>query len=151
MASHAVPSSPEPTPDRIVLFDGHCNLCNASVDWIIRRDRRRRIHFASLQSELGRRLMADAGMAGLSESGDEALDTVLYWREGKAWIRSDASLRVAQDIGGLWGILGRIGLLIPRAMRDRVYRWIARNRIRWFGRRESCRMPTETERGRLLG
>ncbi len=136
---------PLPKADHIALFDGHCNLCNASVDFILRRDRRKRIHFASLQSELGKALLKRSG------TSDEGLDTVVYFRNGKVYKRSDASLRIAVDMGGIWSVLGRIGLAIPRPVRNAVYRWIARNRLRWFGHRETCRMPTPEERERLLG
>jgi predicted DCC family thiol-disulfide oxidoreductase YuxK len=126
----------------IVLFDGVCNLCSGSVQFIIRRDPKGRFRFASLQSPLGERLRAELGI-------DPALDSVLLVEDGRWYKESDAALRIAHGLGGPWKALG-IFRLIPTFLRDRAYRLIARNRYRWFGKTESCWLPTPELRGRFL-
>ena len=119
----------------IVLFDGVCNLCNGAVQFIITRDRKRRYRYASLQSESGQALMREAGLPL------EAIDTVILLEGGKTYARSDAALRLARGLGGLWPLFG-IFYIVPKPLRDAVYNWVARNRYKWFGKRESCMVPT---------
>jgi predicted DCC family thiol-disulfide oxidoreductase YuxK len=119
----------------IVLFDGVCNLCNGFVQFLIRRDKKRRFLYASLQSEAGRALMEAHGL----EAGK--MDTVILIEQGKAWTHSDVALRVAGKLGGLWPLF-KVFYVFPKPLRDFVYNWIARNRYRWFGKRETCMIPT---------
>jgi predicted DCC family thiol-disulfide oxidoreductase YuxK len=128
----------------IILFDGHCNLCNASVQFVIRRDRRGRFKFAALQSEAGRALLKKAG------GGEVTLDSVLLIADGKVYQRSAAALRIARRLDGCWPALF-VFIIIPPPLRDCIYTWIARNRYRWFGRREECMVPTEELKGRFIG
>ena len=129
----------------IILFDGVCHLCSDFVDFVIRRDRHGRFRFAALQSEVGAELLRERSIVvELGESG-----TMVLIRGDEAYLRSAAALRVFARLGFPWLILSS-GLLIPRALRDPLYRWIARNRYRWFGRREVCRIPTPAERERFL-
>ncbi len=132
------------TAHPIVLFDGVCNLCSGAVQFIIRRDPEGRFRFASLQSPLGEELLARFGIdPGL-------LDSVILV-EGDRWSKeSDAALRVARGLGGAWKALAVLRV-IPRPIRDAVYRLIARNRYRWFGKKESCWLPTPELRERFLG
>jgi predicted DCC family thiol-disulfide oxidoreductase YuxK len=126
-----------------VLFDGECNLCNGSVQFILRRDPAGRFRFASLQSDAGRELRHQYGLH------TESIDTVVLIAGDKAYTRSDAALGIARRLGGLWPVL-YVGMIVPRFIRDRIYNFIARNRYRWFGKRESCYMPTPELRGRFL-
>ena len=128
----------------ILLFDGHCNLCNASVQWVLRRDKSGRFRFASLQSDFGRQLMHTHGLDA------DRLDTVVLIVGGKVYLRSDAPLEVARHIGGVWRWLYPFRL-IPPFIRDAVYRFIARNRYRWFGRNEVCWLPRPEWKDRFLG
>jgi predicted DCC family thiol-disulfide oxidoreductase YuxK len=123
----------------IVFFDGVCNLCNASVAFLIRHDRRARLRFASLQGETAARMVPDA----------KAIASVALWEKGKLHRRSGAALRMIARMGGPWRAAAAL-LLVPPFIRDGVYEWIARNRYRWFGKRESCRLPTAAEAGRFL-
>lgn len=132
-------------PADIVLFDGVCNLCQFSVQFIIDRDRRERYRFVSLQSERGAQLLAAHGQAPIQ--GDP--DSILLLRDGKLYSHSEAALRIARHLDGVWFLLS-VGLLVPTFIRDAVYRWVARNRYRWFGREEQCRMPTPALRRRFL-
>jgi predicted DCC family thiol-disulfide oxidoreductase YuxK len=126
----------------VVLFDGVCNLCNRSVQTILRHDRQARFRFASLQSPVGERLRDELGI-------DRKVDSVLLVEDGRWYKESDAALRIARGLGGAWKLLG-IFRLIPRPLRDAAYRLIARNRYRWFGKRETCWLPTPELRGRFL-
>ncbi len=128
----------------VVLFDGVCNFCAASVQFIIRRDPQGLFRFAAYQSDAGKSLCAQHGV----DAG--ALDTFALIVDGRALFRSDAALATATRLGGLWRLLA-VFRLVPRAVRDAVYRLIARNRYRWFGRRESCMVPDADVRHRFLG
>jgi len=127
----------------IVLFDGVCNLCDSTVLFVIDRDPEGRFRFASLQSEVGARLLAEHDLP------EDTLDTFVLIEDGRAFVRSTAALRVARRLPFPWWLLGAF-LLVPAALRDPVYRWVARNRYRWFGTRESCRVPTPELRERFL-
>ncbi len=131
-------------PDHLLLFDGVCNLCNASVDLVIRNDSKRRFRFASLQSDVGQRILRDQGFS------QTEFESVIYVRNGVLHTKSGAALRIAARLDGLWPILA-VFLLIPPFLRDPVYAWIARNRYTWFGKRETCRVPTDEERSLFLG
>jgi predicted DCC family thiol-disulfide oxidoreductase YuxK len=130
-------------PDDVVLFDGECNLCTASVQFIIRHERRARFHFAALQSETGRQLCQ---RHGLDPKGLESV--VLVHRDGVR-LRSDAALEIAGELGGAWGWLAVLRV-IPRPLRDWFYGVAARNRHRWFGRSETCLTPCNDLRQRFL-
>ncbi len=129
-------------PGPIVFFDGVCGLCNASVDWLLARDDRAVLRFAPIQGETALRMLGR--LAGNPESWSMVLvdDTGRYRR-------SDAAIRIVRHLGGWWACIGLL-LIIPRGLRDGVYGWVARNRYRFFGRRETCRLPTPAERGRFL-
>src|SRR4051812_20712440 len=127
----------------VVLFDGVCNLCNASVQLIIDRDPAAHFRFASLQSDVGQQLLAQVG------APPETPDSVLLVENGKLYIESEAALRIARHLRGplrlTWVLLA-----VPHQLRDPAYRFIARNRYRWFGKSESCRVPTPELRARFL-
>ncbi len=129
----------------LVLFDGVCNLCNASVHFMIDRDRRARLRFASLQSEAGAKALAAHGRGPIV--GDP--DSIVLVADGRLWEHSDAALRIARRLDGAWPALSVL-LVVPRFVRDAVYRFIARNRYRWFGRTEACRIPTPELRARFV-
>jgi predicted DCC family thiol-disulfide oxidoreductase YuxK len=138
------PSPPEAGPEPVVLFDGVCNLCNASVDFLLRRDASARFRFAPLQSAFAARLLAEHGLAG------ETLASIVLIEGGRAFTRSEAALRIAALLPGPWPVLGVLRA-VPRRLRDTAYDLLARRRYRWFGRRPACRTPTPEERARFLG
>lgn len=124
-------------PD-VILFDGVCNFCNASINFVIDRDAARRFRFASLQSDFGQRLLAENNRQ-LTD-----FDTVLLLRDGKLYKKSDAALEIARYLKGWsWLYLFRV---VPRFIRDFFYDIIAKNRYRLFGKSESCRIPTPEEK-----
>jgi len=129
----------------VVLFDGVCNLCSASVQFIIDRDPGSVFRFASLQSETGRQLLAELGCS--APEGDP--ESVLLIEEGQLYSRSDAALRIARRLHGP-ARLAAVFRLLPHGLRDGAYRFVARNRYRWFGKAESCRLPTPDLRARFL-
>ena len=128
---------------RTILFDGVCNLCNASVLFVVDRDPRARFTFAPLQSAEAQQLLAERGYRGAE------LSTVLLVEGDRVYARSSAALRVARRLRGAWPLLYAF-VAVPRPLRDAVYDWVARNRYRWFGREDACRIPTPELRARFL-
>jgi predicted DCC family thiol-disulfide oxidoreductase YuxK len=127
----------------IVLFDGACNLCTSTVQFIIKRDPHGYFTFASLQSTIGRTLLEEYGLP------PDALDTFVVVEGSRCFTRSDAALRVAQHLSGGWALLRGLSL-IPKPMRDWGYTVIARNRYRWFGTHETCIVPSRDILDRFL-
>ncbi len=132
------------TKYQIVLFDGVCTLCNQSIDFIIQRDHKSVFKFASLQSDFAQGLLKGYPIDA------HALDSVLLIKNGKLYQKSTAALHIARQLKGGWKLLYGC-LIIPRFLRDAVYQLIARNRYRWFGKKETCRLPTPEERAKFLG
>ena len=133
----------EATGHVIVLFDGVCNLCAWAVQFIVARDRRERFRFASLQSELGQRLVAQH-CPGLT-----TLSTFVLIEDGQGYMESSAALRVARHLDGLWPLCYG-AIILPRFLRDAAYRFIAQRRYRWFGRQDACMIPSPELRRRFL-
>ncbi len=120
-----------------------CNLCNGAVRFIAANDPERRFAFSALQSPRARQM--------LGERADDAResDTVVLLAGGRCYERSDAALHIALGLRAPWPLMF-IAILIPRGVRDAVYRWIARNRYRWFGRSDACALPPPGLRERFL-
>ena len=118
----------------IVFFDGVCNLCNSSVNFLIDRDPQGRLSFCSLQSQF-----AIDALQGTDFNAKD-LDSIIYLENGNFYHKSDAALRIARHLKGFWPILS-LFLFLPKFIRDGAYDIIAKNRYRWFGKEESCRMP----------
>jgi predicted DCC family thiol-disulfide oxidoreductase YuxK len=133
-------------PHAIILFDGVCNLCNGTVQFVLKRDSRAVFHFAALQSEAGQRLLAEHGFDAETAAPDSI---ILITETGQMFTRSEAALRIGQRLGGAWPVLG-IFLLVPHFIRDAVYRWVARNRYKLFGKRDTCMLPLEGWKERFL-
>jgi predicted DCC family thiol-disulfide oxidoreductase YuxK len=127
----------------LVLFDGVCNLCNASVTWILRRDGRARFQFASLQSNVARERLAAA------HAPAELPDSIVLIDEDGVHTRSTAALRVARGLGFPWS-MAAVFFVLPRFVRDALYDVVARNRYRWFGKRETCALPRPEWASRFL-
>lgn len=136
-------SRPEPSPGAaIIVFDGVCVLCNGWVRFLLRRDRRRRYRFASMQSASGREMLLAHGL-----DADDPVSFLLLEGE-RAWTDTDAIARVLGGLGGVWRVAAWLRLL-PRPLRDPPYRWLARNRYRWFGT-TACLIPDPEQRTRFL-
>jgi predicted DCC family thiol-disulfide oxidoreductase YuxK len=127
----------------VVVFDGVCVLCSRWVRFIVARDPARRYRFAAMQSPTGRLLLQQHGL----DPDDPA--SFLLLDGARPWTDSDAILRIVTRFGGGWG-LAWVARLIPRAVRDRMYRGLARRRYRWFGKRDSCMLPSPEDADRFL-
>ncbi|QMV40195.1 thiol-disulfide oxidoreductase DCC family protein [Cohnella cholangitidis] len=127
----------------ILLIDGECNMCHGISRFVIRRDPKAKFRFASLQSNTGQRMLQEGGLSASD------LDTVVMVDNGRYDTKSTAALRLFRKLGGAWALL-YIGIIVPKAIRDRVYDMIARRRYRWFGRNESCLIPTADVRKRFI-
>lgn len=124
-----------------IFFDGVCNLCNGAINFVIDRDKRHYYKFASLQSTVARNKLPNTS---------QSLDSiVLYKKSGEILYKSNAALEVAKHLRGLWPLL-YIFKIVPRVIRDFIYDWIARNRYKWFGKRDTCRMPSPELKERFL-
>lgn len=139
-------------PGAVLFFDGVCNLCNRSVQFVLDHERGPSLSFASLQSDrarelLGRVLTPDE-VSGLLGSGREPGSLVLL-EDGHVHTRSTGALRLARYLRAPWRWLGAF-VVVPRPLRDAIYGLVARNRYRWFGRTSECRVPTPALRARLL-
>lgn len=133
----------EPATDHpVVLFDGVCNLCASTVQFLIERDDGL-FRFAPLQSDVADELLADCGRE------DHDLDSVVLVEDGECYVKSDAVIRIAVLLGGVYRVLGPTAYL-PRLLRDGVYDLVAASRYSVFGRRDHCLMPSEEHRGRFL-
>ncbi|WP_255167775.1 thiol-disulfide oxidoreductase DCC family protein [Natrononativus amylolyticus] len=136
--------SPEiPDDHPIVLFDGVCNLCNGFVQFIVPRDPEGRFHFASLQSDVGRQLLAEHDLP------TDELESIVLIEGDDCHVKSAAVIRIATKLGGIYRLLGPCRFL-PRRVRDWAYEFVAARRYRWFGEKDQCMMPTGDVRTRFL-
>lgn len=128
--------------DKIVLFDGVCNFCASSVQFIIRHDNTHSLKFASLQSTLGQKLLTQYNMP-------TSLEGVVFIENNKAYFKSAAAFKIVRYFSGFWRILNIFSIL-PLSVTDFGYDIIARNRYRWFGKNDSCMIPSPEIRSRFL-
>jgi predicted DCC family thiol-disulfide oxidoreductase YuxK len=144
----------------LILFDGVCVLCSRTVHWIIRRDRAGYFRFAPLQSETAKQLIRVHAAAGQDIRNDpqhirkdpkrnNVPDSIILLEGGRMYAESTAVLRIARRLDGPWKLAAAL-LIVPKAARDAAYRWVARNRYRWFGRRDRCMIPSPGIRDRFL-
>jgi predicted DCC family thiol-disulfide oxidoreductase YuxK len=144
-AYRADPAVPHFADDRpIIIFDGHCVLCSAFAQFVVKHDRDARFRLMAAQSDLGRALYRHFGLDPVN------YDTYVLLLNGEAYFRSDASIRILQGLGGAWRILAKSARFIPAPLRDSFYNVIARNRLRWFGTRAQCYLPSPSQADRFL-
>jgi predicted DCC family thiol-disulfide oxidoreductase YuxK len=127
----------------VILFDGICNFCNGTVNFIIDKDKRKRFKFAALQSDAGQKLLNEFNLKFTD------FDTIILAENNRYYEKSTAALRIAKGLGGIWKVLYAF-IILPTFIRDFFYDIIARNRYRWFGKRDTCRIPAVGERERFL-
>ncbi|MDR5590300.1 thiol-disulfide oxidoreductase DCC family protein [Christiangramia sp. SM2212] len=133
-----------PENKKIVLFDGVCNLCNDAIQRIIKHDKKDVFRFASLQSEIGKKLLKERGL------NPEELDSIIMIDPGVAYYRkSTAALEISREMSGGYSLLKNF-LFLPEGLRDGVYDFIANNRYKWFGKKEQCMIPTPELRSKFL-
>lgn len=136
-------TDPEASGKSILLFDGVCNLCNGFVQFTLKRDRNGQIAFASLQSPIGSALVQKYRIPG------DVLQSVVLIEAGRYYLRSDAVFRLLRWLSQPWPLLYGF-ILIPRVIRDGVYRFVAHRRYRWFGRQDQCWLPRPEWKSRFL-
>ena len=130
-------------PKPVILFDGVCNYCNGMVNFLIRKDKQRRFLFAPLQSNAGQELLRQFGL------NTTQLDSFIFISDGKAYLRSTAGLKLYNQLPWYWKWT-QLFWIVPRVIRDAVYNFIARNRYKWFGKRDQCMVPGAEVRERFL-
>ncbi|MFC5401914.1 thiol-disulfide oxidoreductase DCC family protein [Cohnella soli] len=133
----------ETTGYSIVLIDGVCHFCHGAARFIIARDKKAQFKFASLQSATGGRLLGEGGLSAT------ALDTFVLVEDGKYYAKSTAALKIAKRLSDGWPLL-YAGIVLPKFIRDAIYDFVAKRRYRWFGRADSCMLPTPDVRSRFL-
>ena len=131
-----------PEPD-VIVFDGECLLCSRTAQFVLKHDRRRRFRLTTAQGESGQGLYRALGLRA------DAFETMLVVRDGRAFTESDAALAIASGLGWPWRAVSA-ARIVPRPLRDAVYRLVARNRYRWFGRRDACWAPTPEVADRII-
>jgi predicted DCC family thiol-disulfide oxidoreductase YuxK len=137
------PSLPELPHPHVLLFDGTCNLCNATVAFVLPRDRAARFRFLPIQSGRGQAIYRAAGL------NPDHPGSLLLVTDSRMLLRSDAALEVARHLGWPWKLAGALRIL-PRALRDSAYDLVARNRYRWFGSRDACLVPNPAIQDRFI-
>jgi predicted DCC family thiol-disulfide oxidoreductase YuxK len=126
---------------KIIFFDGVCGLCNGFVDFVMAVDKNKQFFFSPLQSDFAK--------SHLPEKATKNLNSVVLLINGKQYSKSDAVLKILNEIGGLWK-LSSIGKILPMKVRDFAYDLVAKNRYQIFGKKDSCRLPTAEERTRFI-
>ena len=127
----------------IILFDGVCNLCNSAVQFTITRDKKNYFSFASLQSAQGQKILSQHNLPV------NDIKSFVLIENGKPYTRSTGALKVAKKLKGLWPLLYSF-IIIPKFIRDSIYKWIAGNRYKWFGKKNECMIPTAELKARFL-
>ena len=127
----------------VILFDGICNFCNSTVNFVIKRDKKAVLRFATLQSHIADVLLIN------EDSGRKDLSSFIFIENNTAYTRSTAALRVCRYMNGLWPLIYGF-IIIPRFIRDGIYNWVAGNRYKWFGKKEICMVPTQDVQSRFL-
>jgi predicted DCC family thiol-disulfide oxidoreductase YuxK len=128
--------------NKMIIFDGVCLLCNTWVDFLIKHDKKEKLKFVAMQSEISRKLLSRLEYQTVT-------DTIVYFEKGNIFIKSTAVIRIAMQLGFPYSMMAGF-YVIPLWIRDKIYDHIARNRYKWFGRKESCRIPEEEIRHRFL-
>lgn len=132
-----------PAWTHLLLFDGECNLCNGAVQFVLKHDKRGLIHFGSIQSEAGSRIYREHGL-----NPDEPGTMLLVTPDG-IFRESSAALEIAGLLGGTWS-LAKVFKIVPRPLRDSIYRYVAAHRYQWFGKRDECMLPRPEWKQRFL-
>ncbi|WP_284037763.1 thiol-disulfide oxidoreductase DCC family protein [Neobacillus sp. 114] len=127
---------------RIILFDGVCNLCTSSVQFILKRDPSGHFKFASLQGETGQYLLKKFGLS-------PDINSIVFIENEKIHFESTAALKISRELSGAWKLLNVL-FIIPRPIRDLLYKTIAKNRYKWFGKNETCMLPRPEWKSRFL-
>lgn len=133
-----------PPNKKIILFDGVCNLCDQAVQFVIQHDKNDVFRFVALQSELGQDILKHIGINPVN------IDSVILYEPGIAYYyKSTAAIEITKSLGGFWH-LGTAFRIIPTGIRNQLYDYIAKNRYKWYGKKENCFIPTEELKSKFL-
>lgn len=127
----------------VIFFDGVCNLCNASIDFIIKRDHKNRFLVGALQDEYSQKILSN------HQVKEGYLDSLVLLESGSIYYKSTAALKISRNLSGLWPIFYPL-IFLPAGLRDLIYDWIGKNRYRWFGKKNTCRLPSAEEKAKFL-
>jgi len=132
-----------PADHPVILFDGLCNLCSSSVQFIIRHDKKDLFRFASLQGEVGQQVLKAHHLPA------DDLNSFVLYQQGMVYTKSSGALRVAKQLNGAWPLL-YVFIIIPPFIRNAIYSWVASNRYKWFGKKNECWLPTPALRKKFI-
>lgn len=133
-----------PEGKKIILFDGFCNLCESSVQFVIKHDKKDIFRFVALQSDLGKEIVKHIGLS------TKHIDSVIVYEPGISYnYKSAAAIEIAKDLGGIFHF-GTIFRIIPTSLRNLLYDYVAKNRYLWYGKKESCLVPTDEIKSKFL-
>ena len=133
-----------PRDKKIILFDGVCNLCDGMVQYVIKHDKKDIFRFAALQSEIGQQVLNYTGINAKN------IDSIVLYEPGKAYFyKSSAAIEIAKELGGVFTIAG-IFRIIPKALRNMIYDYVAKNRYKWYGQKQECMIPTPELKAKFL-
>lgn len=133
-----------PKDKKIILFDGFCNLCNSSVQYVIKHDKKDIFRFVSIQSELGQKIVKHIGINPIH------IDSIVLYEPGISYYyKSTAALEIAKGLSGVF-TLATFFIILPTRIRDLIYDYVAKNRYKWYGKKESCMIPTLELKGKFL-
>lgn len=133
-----------PKDKKIILFDGVCNLCDSSIQFIIKHDKKDLFRFVALQSEIGMEIIKHIGV------DTSKIDSILLYEPGKAYYyKAEAALKIAKELGGIYTVISWFGIL-PKFLTNSVYDYIAKNRYKWYGKKDACMIPTPELKAKFL-
>lgn len=133
-----------PKDKKIILFDGVCNLCESSVQFIIKRDKNDVFRFVAIQSGLGQKIIKHIG---IDTSKTDSI--ILYIPEKAYYYKAEAALLIAKELSGIYSVLGYLGFM-PNSIKNAVYDYIAKNRYKWYGKKDTCMIPTPELKAKFL-
>lgn len=133
-----------PKDKKIILFDGVCNLCDNTVQFIIKKDKKDLFRFVAIQSDLGQDIINYIGV------DTSKTDSILLYEPGEAYYyKAEAAIKIAKALGGIYSLMGMFSVL-PKSLSNAVYDYVARNRYKWYGRKEECMIPTPERKAKFL-
>lgn len=129
---------------QVIFFDGVCNLCEGTVQFLLKKNKKKNLLFASLQGKSGQQMLAQYGLS------QNDFNSFVFIENGKLYQRSTGALRVAKYLPGLWPLMFYIFILVPPLIRDGVYNYVAKHRFAWYGKKNACWLPTPELKQRFL-
>lgn len=132
-----------PKDKKIIIFDGVCNLCDSSVQFVIKHDKKDIFRFVPLQSELGQKIISHIGILALT------IDSTVLYESDKGYYKAEAALRILKELSSVYRCL-LVFSILPKSILDNIYDYVAQNRYKWFGKKESCIIPTSELQSKFL-